>query len=168
MKVETMLNIQVGWDADVSVEEVNIQVHKKNNVDVVSYALDDNFPKNMAVSYFYALCDEGFYWGDIPKGIYVLVDTMEALGHLMEFEEIDANWLARNPKRIGPMITDNIIDDRDLFVLPDVLVSYQQIYYDNPLINNLRDYLTEYYETYIENTFEQEVNRERIRKALER
>ena len=34
---------------------------------------------------------------------------------LMEFEEIDDEFLVKNPKRIGSMVTDNIISDKDMF-----------------------------------------------------
>ena len=169
MRVQTMLNEELGWLEDVGIEQVNFEaVDTDGYRNMVTYALDDNLPEGIGLSYFYAINPEGFYWGHIGAGEYVFMDFTETLLGLMEFEEIDVDWLAANPKRVGSMVTDSIIADKDMFQSFWELKSYHQIYFDHPAIDNLRDYLTEYYETYIENAFPEEVNRARIRKGFER
>ena len=167
MRVQTMLDQEVGWMEDVGVEQVNFETQDNDGSrNVLTLALDDHVVKNVGYAYFYAINPEGFYWGHVGTGEYVFFDFNEAIFNLMEFEEVDADWLAKNPKRIGPMITDGIIEDKDTFESFWELKSFQQIYFEHPLIDNLRDYLTEYYETWVENAFPEEVNRERTRQAL--
>ena len=167
MNAETLLKENVGWLEDVGVEQVNFEVvDEKGLRSVETYAMDDEINTDKGFAYFYALGDEGFHWGHIGSGDYTTFFYTETLFDIMEYEDIDDKWLAENPKRVGSIITDGIIDDKDLFESFWYLTSYKQIYADFPLINCLRDYLTEYYETRIEAEFPEEVENARLKKTL--
>ena len=149
MKVETMLKEAVGWLEDVMVEEVNFECYSDNKVTLETYAPDDDVDPKFAITYFYARNDDGFYWGHLGAEDYVHISYIDALLGIMEYEEVDDEFLVNNSDKIGEMITDSIIADKDMFESYWELTSYGQIYNSRPAIESLRDYLTEYYETYI-------------------
>ena len=167
MNAETLLKESVGWLDDVSVEQASFEVvDEDGNRTVTTYAMDETVDPDQAFAYFYALGTEEFYWGHLGTGEYSAFNYMYGLFDLMEYEDVDDKWLVENPKRVGSMITDSIIDDKDLFESFWTLRSYQQIYAEFPLIDCLRDYLTEFYETVIENEFAEEVENARVKSAF--
>ena len=157
MKTQTLLAEQVGWHEDVSVEEIYFETVSDDGIrDVIVYALDDEITTQDSLAYFYALNEDGFYWGHVGFGEYIHFSYEECLIHLMEYEDIDANYMLKNPKEIGEIITDNIIQDKDVFETFWLLKSYKQIYSEFPLIDQLREYLTDFYELYIPATLQPE------------
>ncbi len=149
MKVEALLIEAVGWLEDSTVEEVNFECYSDSRITLETYALDDEFDPKFAIAYFYALNDDGFYWGHFGDEDYVHISYMDALFGIMEDTDITDEFLVNNSGMIGEMITDSIIADKDMFQSYWLLTSYAQIYNNHPAIRSLRDYLTEYYDTYI-------------------
>ena len=149
MKAETILKKAVGWLEDVTVEEVNFECHSNNRITLETYALDEEIDPKFAITYFYARNDDGFYWGSFAGADYAHISYMDALFGIMEDANVDDEFLVNNSDKIGEMITDSIIADKDMFESYWLLTSYAQIYNSRPAIESLRDYLTEYYETYI-------------------
>ena len=150
MKVQTLLTEQVGWNKDVTVEEVYFEVvdeHGLNEVEV--YSIDEIIDPDKLFTYFYALNEDGFYWGNVQWGEYIHYGYYEGLIHLVEYEELSTDFMLKNPRKIGEIITDSIIADKDAFETFWLLKSYAQIYNDFPLINQLREYLTDFYELYV-------------------
>ena len=157
MKTQTLLAEQVGWHEDVSVEEVYFEtVDSDGNRDIAIYALDDEIDSDLALSYFYALNEDGFYWGHIGGETYNHYGYHENLMYLLEYEEVNIDFMLKNPKEIGEILTDNIIQDKDVFESFWELKSFYQIYNEFPLINQLREYLTDFYESYIPATIQPE------------
>ena len=153
MKVETLLKEAVGWLDDTTVEEVNFECYTDSRVTLETYALDDEFDPKFAITYFYARNDDGFYWGHLGAEDYVHISYMDALLEIMEYEEVDDEFLENNSDKIGEMITDSIIADKDMFESYWELTSYGQIYNSRPAIESLRDYLTGYYDHYVSEVF---------------
>ena len=152
MKAETVLKRAVGWLEDVTVEEVNFECHTDSTITLETYALDEEIDPKFAITYFYARNDDGFYWGHFGAEDYVHISYMDALFGVMEDTDITDEFLVDNSDTIGEMITVCIIADKDMFQSYWVLTSYAQIYNNHPAIKSLRDYLTEYYDTYINHT----------------
>ena len=166
MTAEALLKDSVNWVEEfvgqVSFEVVDEDGHKS----VETYEMDEEVSTDKGFAYFYALGEEEFYWGHLADGEYSTINYINRLFDLMEYEDIDDKWLATNPKRVGPIVTDNIIADKSMFQTFQYLMSYDQIYAAFPLIDCLRDYLTEYYETVIEATFPEEVENAKVRAAF--
>ena len=157
MTVQALLNDKVGWMEDVTVEQVYFEVVDSDGYrDVEVFSLDEEIVPDYGISYFYALNEDGFYWGNLEFGYYNHYGYYEGIWHLIEFEELDEAFLRSNPERVGEILTDNIIADKDMFESFFLLTSYQQIYNSFPLINQLREYLTEFYQAYIPANFEPE------------
>ena len=150
MKTQTLLTERVGWLDDVTVDEVYFETVSENGIrDVECYALDEDISTEDSLSYFYALNEDGFYWGNVDFGDYVHFSYQEGLFHLIEYEGIDTDFMRRNLRKLGEMLTDNIIADKDMFQTFWLLKSYHQIYSEFPLIDQLREYLTDFYELYV-------------------
>ena len=157
MNVRTLLNEKVGWMEDVTVEDIYFEViDELGNRDVEVFSLDDEIVPDYGISYFYALNEDGFYWGNLEFETYSHYGYFECLCHLIDYEELDEDFLKSNPEKVGEILTDNIIADKDVFETFFLLKSYYQIYNDFPLINQLREYLAEFYELYIPANFEPE------------
>ena len=154
MKVETLLKENVGWLDDATVEDVYFEVvDEGGNRDVEAFALDEDIIPDYAITYFYALNENGFYWGNLGFETYNHYAYDAGLWHLIEFEELTEDFMTSNPEKVGEILTDNIINDKDVFESFWTLKSYHQIYSEFPLINQLREYLTDFYELYIPANF---------------
>ena len=157
MNVRTLLQETIGWMEDVTVEQVYFEVVDVNGLrDVEVFSLDEEIVPDYGISYFYALNEDGFYWGNLEFGHYNHYGYREGLWHLIEFEEMDEEFMISNPEKVGEILTDNIIADKDMFESFFLLTSFYQIYNSFPLISQLRDYLTEFYQSYIPAEFEVE------------
>ena len=157
MNVRTLLNEKVGWMEDVTVEEIYFEVvDELGNRDVEIFSLDDDIVPDYGISYFYALNEDGFYWGNLEFETYNHYGYYEGLWHLIEFEELDEDFMKGNPEKVGEILTDNIIADKDVFETFFLLKSYYQIYSEFPLINQLREYLTDFYQAFIPANFDPE------------
>lgn len=154
MKVETLLKEKVGWLDDVSVEEVYLEVvDELGNRDVEVFSLDEEIVTDYAISYFYALNEDGFYWGSFGHENYYHYEYQAGIWHLIEFEELTEDFMINNPEKVGEILTDSIIADKEIFESFWTLVSYHQIYNSFPLINQLREYLVDFYQLYIPANF---------------
>ena len=154
MKVETLLNERVGWLGDVTVEEVYFEVVDENGLrDVEVFSLDEEIVVDYGISYFYALNEDGFYWGSFGHGDFYHYGYQEGIWHLIEFEELDEDAILSNAEKVGEILTDSIIADKEIFQTFWTLTSYHQIYNSFPLINQLREYLTDFYQLYIPANF---------------
>lgn len=154
MNVRTLLNERVGWLEDVTVEDIYFEVvDELGNRDVEVFSLDEEIVPDYAITYFYALNEDGFYWGNLEFENYNHYGYAECLWHLIEYEELDEAFMVSNPEKVGEIITDNIIADKDSFQSFWTLISYYQIYNNFPLIDQLRGHLTDFYELYIPANF---------------
>lgn len=157
MNVRTLLQEKVGWMEDVTVEEIYFEVVDELGYrDVEVFSLDEEIVPDYGISYFYALNEDGFYWGNLEFETYSHYGYLDGLLHLIEYEELDESFMKNNPEEVGKIITDGIIADKDVFQSFFYLKSYYQIYNEFPLINQLREYLAEFYELYIPANFDSE------------
>ena len=156
MTVETLLTETVGWLTDVNVKEVHLEyINGRGYRSLLTCSMEDRLEDGANLAHFYALNDDGFYFGHLGSGSCSYFEYMDTLLEIMDDQELTMEFLIENPKEIGSMITDIIIDDKDIFVGPVVLMSYQQIYWMYPVIDHLRDHLIEYYEHFVQ--FHQEI-----------